>query len=78
MDLQRWLDDAAARHDVPGASVAVGTAEIGEEPRTARYVVLGGDRFIAAGPDDGLHPVLAFVEGGRYLFTTRAAPRVRA
>jgi CubicO group peptidase (beta-lactamase class C family) len=53
-------------------------AEVGEKPKTARYVALGDDRFIAAEPDEGVHPVLAFIEGGRYVFTTRAVPRVSA
>jgi CubicO group peptidase (beta-lactamase class C family) len=51
-------------------------AEVGEQPKTARYVALGGDRFIAAEPDEGVHPVLAFVHNGRYVYNTRAVPRV--
>jgi CubicO group peptidase (beta-lactamase class C family) len=53
-------------------------AEVGEKPKTSRYVALGDDRFIAAEPEAGLHPVLVFVEGGRYLYTGRAVPRVGA
>jgi CubicO group peptidase (beta-lactamase class C family) len=52
-------------------------AEIGEPPSTARYVALSEDRFIAVEPSEGIHPVLAFLEGGRYLYTGRALPRVR-
>jgi CubicO group peptidase (beta-lactamase class C family) len=51
-------------------------ADVGEQPKTAQYVALGGDRFVAAEPDDGVHPVLAFVHNGRYLYNTRAVPRV--
>lgn len=51
-------------------------AEMGERPATARYVALGGDRFIAAEPADGMHPVLAFLDDGRYLYSTRAVRRV--
>jgi len=51
-------------------------AEVGEEPKTTRYVALGADRFIAAERDQGVFPVLMFVEDRRYLFTSRAHPRV--
>jgi hypothetical protein len=53
-------------------------ADVGEQPKTARYVALGGDRFVAAEPDEGVHPVLAFIHNGRYLYNTRAVPRVSA
>ena len=52
-------------------------ADLGEQPKTARYLALGGDRFVAAEPDEGVHPVLAFVHNGRYLYNTRAVPRVQ-
>jgi hypothetical protein len=51
-------------------------ADVGERPKTARYVALGVVRFVAAEPDDGVHPVLVFVHDGRYLYNTRAVPRV--
>ncbi|GAB1688703.1 serine hydrolase domain-containing protein [Krasilnikovia sp. M28-CT-15] len=51
-------------------------AEQGEKPTTVRYVPLGGDRFVSAEPVDGVHPVLAFLDNGRYLYNTRAVPRV--
>jgi CubicO group peptidase (beta-lactamase class C family) len=51
-------------------------ADVGERPKTTRYVAFGGDRFVAAEPDDGVHPVLAFIQNGRYLYNTRAVPRV--
>jgi CubicO group peptidase (beta-lactamase class C family) len=49
--------------------------EIGEKPKTALYVSLGDDRFIAAEPDQGAHPIIAFVDDGRYLYNSRAMPR---
>jgi hypothetical protein len=51
-------------------------ADVGEQPQTARYVALGGDRFVAAEPDEGVHPLLAFIHNGRYLYNMRAVPRV--
>jgi len=51
-------------------------AEAGEQPKTLRYVALGGDLFVAAETDEGVHPVVAFLENGRYLYNTRAVPRV--
>jgi hypothetical protein len=51
-------------------------ADVGVQPTTVRYVALGGDRFVAAEPDDGVHPVLAFIRNGRYLYDIRAVPRV--
>ncbi|BFU47640.1 serine hydrolase domain-containing protein [Krasilnikovia sp. MM14-A1004] len=51
-------------------------AEEGEKPTTVRYVPLGAHRFVAAEPVDGIHPVLAFIDNGRYLYNTRAVPRV--
>jgi CubicO group peptidase (beta-lactamase class C family) len=50
-------------------------AELGEAPRTVRYVSLGGDRFVAAEPDLGAHPVMGFLQDGRYLYNGRAVPR---
>jgi CubicO group peptidase (beta-lactamase class C family) len=50
-------------------------AEAGEEPATARYLALGDDRFVAAEREEGLYPVIRFLEGGRYLFHGRALPR---
>ncbi|GAA1041888.1 hypothetical protein GCM10009557_66700 [Virgisporangium ochraceum] len=49
--------------------------EIGEEPKTARYVPLGDDRFVGAEPDEGVHPQLVFIDDGRYLYNSRAMPR---
>jgi hypothetical protein len=51
-------------------------ADVGEQPKTAHYVALGGDRFAAAEPNDGVHPMLAFIRNGRYLYNTRVVPRV--
>ncbi|GAA0579645.1 serine hydrolase domain-containing protein [Paractinoplanes ferrugineus] len=51
-------------------------AAVDDEPVTLRYVALGGDRFVAAEAQDGVHPVAAFLHDGRYLFHGRAVPRV--
>ena len=49
----------------------------GAEEVTHRYVPLRGpDRFISAEPVGGLHRVLTFVDGGRYLHSGRAIRRV--
>lgn len=53
-----------------------GVAAEWEEPGTTRFVALGGDRFVAAEPEEGVHPLIAFLQGGRYLFHGRAAARV--
>ncbi|MCU7722552.1 beta-lactamase family protein [Actinoplanes sp. KI2] len=50
--------------------------DAGERPATTRYVALGGDRFIATEPADGVHPMLAFIDNGRYLYNSRLLPRV--
>jgi CubicO group peptidase (beta-lactamase class C family) len=50
--------------------------EAGERPTTTRYVSLGGERFIATEPEDGVHPMLAFIHNGRYLYNARLLPRV--
>ncbi|MEU4237401.1 serine hydrolase [Actinoplanes sp. NPDC026619] len=51
-------------------------AEMGEKPTTARYVALGDDRFVAAEPDEGVYPWVAFLAEGRYLYNGRAIPLV--
>lgn len=51
-------------------------ADLGEKPKTTRYVALGGERFIAAEPQDGVYPMFIFVGDQHYLFDTRATPRV--
>jgi len=50
--------------------------EAGEEPKTVRVLALGDNRYVAAEPDGGVHPVIAFLEDGRYLYTGRAIKRV--
>jgi hypothetical protein len=50
--------------------------EAGEEPKTVRVLALGDNRYVAAEPDGGVHPVISFLEGGRYLSTGRAIKRV--
>jgi CubicO group peptidase (beta-lactamase class C family) len=49
--------------------------DLGIRPKTARYLALGQDRFVAAEPDEGAHPVIVFVDQGRYLHNSRALPR---
>jgi CubicO group peptidase (beta-lactamase class C family) len=51
-------------------------AEVDDTTETARYVALGGDRFVATEPDEGVHPQIAFLHNGQYLYATRALPRV--
>jgi CubicO group peptidase (beta-lactamase class C family) len=50
-------------------------ADLGEQPTTDRYVALGDGRFVATEAADGVHPLLAFIEDGRYLYNSRALPR---
>jgi CubicO group peptidase (beta-lactamase class C family) len=47
-DLQRWLDEAAARHGVPGAVVAVG---VGDELMEAATGVVNLDTGVATATD---------------------------
>lgn len=52
------------------------STEFEEGPSTARYVHAGGNRFVGTGREEGLYPLIAFLEDGRYLFNgTRALPR---
>jgi hypothetical protein len=52
-------------------------AAAGEQPDTTRYVALGDDSFIAAEPQDGTHPTVYYLRGGRYLVSgLRVLPRV--
>ncbi|MFD0891370.1 serine hydrolase, partial [Streptosporangium algeriense] len=50
-------------------------AQFGEEGTTVRYVHAGGDRFVGVEPDEGLHPLVAFLQDGRFLYNLRAVPR---
>jgi len=50
--------------------------EFGEQPKTVRVLAVGDNRYVAAEPDGGVHPVIAFLEEGRYLYTGRAIKRV--
>jgi CubicO group peptidase (beta-lactamase class C family) len=47
-DLQRWLDEAASRHDVPGAAVAVGA---GDDLAEAATGVVNRDTGVEATAD---------------------------
>jgi hypothetical protein len=51
-------------------------AEFGEGGRTARYVHAGADFFVGVEPDQGLHPLIGFLQDGRFLYTLRAVPRL--
>jgi hypothetical protein len=42
---------------------------------TARYVHAGDNRFVGVEPDEGLHPLIAFLQDGRFLYNMRAVPR---
>jgi hypothetical protein len=50
-------------------------ADFGEQPTVHRFVPLGDDRFVSTEPDEGVHAVLKFLDGGRYLYNTRAVRR---
>jgi hypothetical protein len=51
-------------------------AQFGEGGTTARYVRAGDNRFVGVEPDEGLHPQIAFLQNGRFLYNLRAVPRV--
>jgi CubicO group peptidase (beta-lactamase class C family) len=53
------------------------SSEIEEEPATMRYVPLdaSGDVLIGLEKDEGVHPLIAFLQDGRYLYNGRAIPR---
>jgi CubicO group peptidase (beta-lactamase class C family) len=51
-------------------------ADAGRVATTRRFVPLTGDTYIAVDQEDGRHPTVTFVDGGRYLFAERAARRV--
>jgi CubicO group peptidase (beta-lactamase class C family) len=51
-------------------------AQFGEGGTTARYVHAGDNRFVGVEPDEGLHPLIAFLQDGRFLYNERAVPRV--
>jgi CubicO group peptidase (beta-lactamase class C family) len=68
---------AVTDHGLDITTIPKGFAvDLGERPKTAHYVALGSDRFVAAEPDDGVHPVLAFIHDRQYLYNSRAMPRV--
>ncbi|GLW30542.1 serine hydrolase domain-containing protein [Actinoplanes regularis] len=48
----------------------------GEQPASARFVPLGGDRFVSVEPAGGAHTVVAFLRNGQYLYNGRAIPRI--
>ena len=51
--------------------------EVDNEPTTMRYVPLTPSRDILIGTekDEGVHPLIRFLQDGRYLYTTRVIPR---
>ncbi len=61
--------------DVTSTPMGV-VAESGEAPSTERYVALTDDTFITARPANGLHSTITFLDGGRYLYDSRAAARI--
>jgi CubicO group peptidase (beta-lactamase class C family) len=67
---------AAADGGLDVTTIPMGfAAEVDAESSTARFVALGGDRFVAAELDEGIHPTITFLENGRYLYNGRAIPR---
>jgi CubicO group peptidase (beta-lactamase class C family) len=50
-------------------------AEVDDSPKTLHFLPLGDDRFVGVELEDGVYPQIAFIEGGRYLYATRAVPR---
>jgi hypothetical protein len=51
-------------------------ARFGEGGTSARYVHAGDSRFVGVEPNEGLHPLIAFLQDGRFLYNERAVPRV--
>jgi hypothetical protein len=51
--------------------------QLGESVTTARYVHAGDNLFVGVEPDEGLHPLIAFLHDGHFLYNERAVPRVR-
>jgi hypothetical protein len=49
-----------------------------DEPTTMRYVPLdaSGDVLIGLAKDEGAYPLIAFLQDGRYLYNSRAIPRI--
>ncbi|MEU4690123.1 serine hydrolase domain-containing protein [Actinoplanes sp. NPDC023714] len=57
------------------AGLEITVSPPGEPSRTARFVHAGGERFVAVQKEDGVHPLIAFLRDGRYLYNLRAVPR---
>ncbi|BCJ69130.1 serine hydrolase domain-containing protein [Polymorphospora rubra] len=51
-------------------------AQFGDDGTTARYVHAGDNRFVGVEPEEGLHPLIAFLQDGRFLYNERAVPRL--
>ena len=50
-------------------------AEFEEGPKTDRYLHAGDNLFVGVERDEGVHPLVTFLQGGRYLYNSRAVPR---
>jgi CubicO group peptidase (beta-lactamase class C family) len=59
-------------------TIPKGLATEFEEPKAARYVHAGDNRFVGLEREEGLHPLIAFLRDGQYLYYTRAAPSIRS
>ena len=51
-------------------------AQFGEGGTTASYVHADDNRFVGVEPDEGLHPLIAFLQEERFLYNEGAVPRV--
>ncbi|GID92133.1 serine hydrolase [Amorphoplanes digitatis] len=51
------------------------SAQFGDGGTTARYVHAGDGRFVGVELHEGVHPLIAFLKDGRFLYNTRAVPR---
>ncbi|MEU4220181.1 serine hydrolase domain-containing protein [Actinoplanes sp. NPDC026623] len=66
-----------------GLEVTHTPLEAGAEPTTTRWVLLNAARpqgashdvFIGVEKEEGVHPLITFLQDGRYLYNTRAIPR---
>ncbi|MEU3169730.1 hypothetical protein [Streptosporangium sp. NPDC006930] len=68
VDITTGLEITDTPHDL--------VTQFGEGGTTARYVHVGDNRFVGVEPDEGPHPLIAFLQDERFLYDMRAVPRV--
>ena len=62
--------------DADGLEITDIPHDLAEGSTTARYVHAGDNRFVGVEPDEGLHPLITFLQDGRFLYNERAVLRV--